>query len=274
MIFFLFIVGCEQKKNPITINTDFDSRLIGAWFYTLPLSFDYPAPLQAFYGMQITRDKVIKKLGIEIRTGKVAVLNESNYGEIIKAENNILIARMHYLFGTLIDSMYYEVGPDKLLISKNFYDVTFKKTILGRQVAEPIDFYFKTSIDSVYYESVDVYFYPPCFASKTSENDLIINAIMPGSKIQIEINNFKGVGDYTIPFAKAMLSFDHGDHETTYLSDSTITGTISITEYNDVKKICSGNFSFDGIRLEYLSNAQVIVRSKLRGGSFSLPLFK
>jgi len=138
-------------------------------------------------------NKIIRRLRIEIRTGKVAVLIESNYGEIIQADNNILIVQRPYLFGTFINTMNYDVGTDKPVISKNFYSQTYKKTELGCQVAERINFYFETLIDNIYYEVVGVYFYPPCFASKISESDLLIDAILPGSKIEIDINNFNGM---------------------------------------------------------------------------------
>ena len=272
IIFAFIIVGCEKDHNPISDTSDFDTRLIGEWFYADSLSIDYPAPPIAFYGMQITSDKIIKQLGIEIKTGKVVTLDKLRYDEIIKAKDGILVV-LAFSVGA-IDTMYYNFGKEEILISTEYYKKTYKRTKLGSQINDPIDFNFRTMIDSTNYEGVDVHSYPPSFTSRISPNDLLINAIIPNFRVEIEISNFHGVGTYQIPFAKGKLIYDGGDFLTTYLSDSTNTATVSITDYNETENICSGTFTFDAIISYYTNNGWVLDRKKLRQGSFSLPIYK
>jgi hypothetical protein len=274
IVFALIIAGCEKDHNPISVTSDFDTRLIGEWFYMDSLSIHYPAPPIAFYGIQITSDRTIKELAVQIKTGKIDTVNNSRFLELIKANDSRLIVWAITPPGSSIDTMHYVVKEKELIVSNEYYKKTYKRTKLGSQITDPIDSDFGTMIDSTYYEGIEVYSYPPSFASKTSDTDLLISARIPDFHINIEINNFYGIGTYQIPFAKGKLILDGGDVFIIYLSDSTNTGTVSITDYDETENICSGTFSFDAIISYYTNNGWVLQRKKLRQGSFSLPIYE
>lgn len=273
-IFALIVIGCEENSVPTSTISDIDTQLIGEWYYTDSLPMDYPAPQLAISGMQITKDKNINQLGIEIKTGKIVTHDESRYLELIKANNGILDIKVAAPPDIRNDTMHYEVRQGDLITSKEHFEKIYKKTKLGTQVATPISFDFTTMIDSIQYNGIEVHSYPTCFASKVSSTNLLITALIPHAQINIEINDFKGIGTYPILFGKGELVYNGSDYFLTFLSDSSNTGMVSINYYSETENICKGTFLFDGIKQDFVNNEWVIVRKKLRQGSFSLPIYK
>lgn len=277
IIFTLIFVGCEKNKTPLSVTSDFDTRLVGEWMLTDSLSTNYPTPSITFYGIQITQDKNISELGIETRTGKVDTLNFSRYLELIKANDGVILVLVPMPPGAGIDTMHYGVKEKELFVSDRYGERTYERTKLGSQLTDPLSFEFTLMIDSTNFNGLEVYPYPACFASRISSTDLLVTALLfkwgpLEIRIEIEISDFIGVGTYQIPFGKGKLIDNEGDYILTYLADSTNIGTISITNYSEIENICAGIFSFDAVLLDY--NGGVVSRKKLREGRFSLPIYK
>ena len=85
--------------------------------------------------------------------------------------------------------------------------------------------------------------------------------------ISVEIIDFNGIGVYVIPFEKGKLITIDGDVLDTYLSDSTMTNTIFIDQFDEVNNICSGEFSYD---VYNTWNSKI----ELKDGTFVLPIYK
>lgn len=268
----LGMVGCEKNSNPVSANSDIDARLVGEWLIKDSLSIGYPAPQHAFHGLQITQDKTISELGIEIRSGKVAAFNTAKFRSLIKANDGMLVVEVFAPPDLAIDTMYYDIQGEELLISDGYREKIYKRTKSGSQVTDPVSFDFSVLIDSVYFRSVEVYPYPASFASRISSADLFITALIPRAHLTIEINDFNGIGNYEIPFGKGRLIIDGGDYIVDFISDSISTGTIAIDHYDEIENTCSGSFSFDVILNPSFHGGSE--HKKLEGGNFSLPVYK
>ncbi|MDD1444452.1 hypothetical protein MEO93_29765, partial [Dolichospermum sp. ST_sed3] len=82
--------------------------------------------------------------------------------------------------------------------------------------------------------------------------------------ISVECNNFNGIGEYIIPSGKGVLTTFYGDVGNTFISDSSLTNTITIDQFDEVNNICSGRFSF------YVGSHTI----ELSDGTFTIPIYQ
>jgi hypothetical protein len=128
-------------------------------------------------------------------------------------------------------------------------------------------------MDSVSVSNFKVFSYPSAYLSKQGPSSIFLFAEISLSSrvrsamISVEINDFNGIGVYVIPFEKGKLTTIDGDVLDTYLSDSTMTNTIFIDQFDEVNNICSGELSYD---VYNTWNSKI----ELKDGTFVLPIYK
>jgi hypothetical protein len=115
-----------------------------------------------------------------------------------------------------------------------------------------------------------VFYNPSAYLSKKDPSSIYLfanisfSSIMSYAIISIEINNFNGIGEYIIPSGKGVLTTFYGDVGNVFPSDSSLTNTISIEQFDDVNNICSGRFNFS------IGNHAI----ELRDGTFTIPIYR
>ena len=268
---FLLLVNCSEDE-PIQANNYIDPELIGEWYLIDPTSQVYPQPEYSFRGFQINSKKQMIQLGIETSTGEVSFLESPIIDSIIYAYNSKMLLRRFWWFG-YTDTLNYKVEGDELTLIDDYYTEVYQKTNLSTQLFDPIVSDLSMKMDSFLVSNFKVFQYPSAYISKKDPSSIYLFANISFSSrinsamISVEINDFNGIGEYVIPYKKGKLIIINGDVLDTYLSDSIITNTISIDQFDEVNNICSGGFSFN----VYNSWPSKI---ELREGTFIVQIYK
>lgn len=263
----LSFFSCSKDNNPIYPNCNFDSNLIGEWYYVDTMSFGYPAPGHYYDGIQITSNQTMISLGVDSNTGKLAIDEYPIIDSIISAKDGKIIVKYYYDFFTSLDTLTYSISENKLVLGNPFYSRTYTKTSLNSLITNPIASNLAVNIDSVLTNNLKVYNYPSAYLSKSTASDISLFVNLKSSHISIEINNFSGVGVYNIPYHKAKYSIYYSDYIETYLSDSSSNATFIIEQFDEINNSCTGKFSFD---VNDYQNKSI----KLRDGTFTVPIYK
>lgn len=269
--FFLLFVSCSED-DPVQVNNYIDPRLIGEWYLIDPMSQTFPEPEFSFRGFQINQNHQMIQLGIETSTGKVAYREYPIIDSIIYAYNGKMLLQRFWWFG-YTDTLNYKVEGNDLTLITDYYTEVFHKTSLTTMLFEPVQSDLLLKIDNISVRNFRVFGYPSAYLSKKEPSSIYLYAnISLSSKvnsamISVEINNFNGTGEYVIPFEKGKLITIGGDVLDTYLSDSTMTNTIFIDQFDEVNNICSGEFSYD---VYNTWNSKI----ELKDGTFVLPIYK
>ena len=271
IIYLLLFVSCSED-DPVQANNYIDPRLIGEWYLIDPMSQTFPEPEYSFRGFQINQNHQMIQLGIETSTGKVAYREYPIIDSIIYAYNSKMLLQRFWWFG-YTDTLNYKVEGNDLTLITDYYTEVFHKTSLTTMLFEPVQSDLLLKIDNVSVRNFRVFRYPSAYISKKDPSSIYLFANISFSSrinsamISVEINDFNGIGEYVIPYEKGKLITINGDVLNTYLSDSTMTNTISIDQFDEVNKICSGEFSYN----VYNSwNSKI----ELRDGTFIIPIYE
>jgi len=260
----LILFNCSDP-----VSTDeIDPRLIGEWYFIYNNNSPNPYPETSFTGIQINSDKTINSLGIEINTGKVAEIKYSNK-KIIKANEGELI--WEYLLGGIglsTISYNYRFENEKLILSNESGNLTYTKTKLGAQLIEPVTCNFSFEKDSIFYENEKISAYPSAYASKIS-NLFLLKAEMDHAFLNIWIDDFKGIGSYMILHDKFEFGEFYSDVGIILVSDSSSTGNITITQYDEVNRMCSGTFYFNATMPDNPDSIATVFKE----GIFTVPIY-
>ena len=267
---FLF-VSCSEDE-PIQGNNYIDPKLIGEWFLIETETPNIPSPEYSFRGFQINQNHQMIPLGIETSTGRVAYREYPIIDSIIYAYYGKMLLKRFWWFGYTDTLNYIVEGNDLTLINGNYTEV-YHKTSLATVIFEPVQSDILFEMDSVSVSNFKVFSYPSAYLSKKGPSSIFLFAEISLSSrvrsamISVEINDFNGIGVYVIPFEKGKLTTIDGDVLDTYLSDSTMTNTIFIDQFDEVNNICSGEFSYD---VYNTWNSKI----ELKDGTFVLPIYK
>ncbi len=266
----LCFFSCSKDNNPVDSNCNFDSNLIGEWYFVDTMVLGYPSPGYYFDGIQITTNHTMFSLGIEINTGTLAIDEYPIIDSIISAKDGKIIIKYYNDFFTGLDTLNYNINGNKLVLENPFYSKTYVKTSLNSIITSPITSNLSVSIDSVLTNNLKVYNYPSAYLSKGSASDISLFVNLKSSHISIEINNFNGIGVYNIPYHKAEYWVYDSDVVIPYFSDSVATATLSIEQYDEINNSCTGRFSFDVYDGYDIQNSKI----KFREGTFTVPIYK
>ena len=270
-LLFLITIIFLSCSNPVVPSDEVDPRLVGEWYSIINNNSPNPYPETTFTGIQINSDKTIKSLGIETNTGKVAVIKYSDK-KIIKANEGELTWE-YVLVGIGLSnvSYNYKFEDEKLILSNKNEVLTYTKTKIDTQLVKPVICNLSFEKDSIIYENEKISAYPSAFVSKIStENSFLLNAEMGHAFLRIELNNFKGVGNYEIPYNGFEFAEFHGDVGLIFVSDSLSIGNITITQYDEANNLCTGTFYLN----EALPDNPDSVVSVFKEGTFTVPVYK
>lgn len=271
LILFL-LVSCTKDYNPVLSKDEVDSKLVGEWYLLDSLSNTIPAPSFSFYGMQITSDKKINSLGVEINTGKIKIFDNHRYSSLLKANEGKLVIEYFAPPGMTTDTMNYKIENNKLIVWNQYYSNIYTKTELNFQLFNPTDCNLSVNVDSISNENLKVYYNPSGYISKVTESELKLISFIKGYEINISIDSFNGTGTYEIPYKKGELIYFGGDYISIYYSDSLLVGSITIDQYDESNNVCSGTFNFNATFFEPYINQTFIY--ELEKGTFSVPIYK
>jgi len=260
----MIFLSCSNLVSPDGI----DSRLVGTWYYTVDNSPSYASPQTYFFGIEILADGNVKELGIETNTGEVAITNNS-YKKILKANFGEL--NWEYVvegIGLVTETLNYKIENGKLIISKGNLDYIYTRTNLATRLFEPVTSEVAFKKDSILYENRKISGYPSGYASISS--DFFLRSEMNHAYLTIEINNFKGIGSYEIPYNKFEFAQYHGDVGLIYVPDSLSTGNLTITSYDEINNTCSGTFYLN----EPVPDNPDSTITSFKEGIFTVPVYK
>ncbi|MBK7230634.1 MAG: hypothetical protein IPH97_17600 [Ignavibacteriales bacterium] len=272
IIFFCLLCfnSCSKDNNPIDSNCNFDSNLVGEWYLVDSLNLSFPSPDYNFQGFQINKNQTMIPLGIETSTGKVAISQYPRIDSIISAINGKIVIKYAYKFYAFTDTLHYNINGNRIVIGDQNYSQTYIKTSLNTLLFNPINSDVAVKIDTVYNNNMKVFNFPSAYLSKKTSSDILIIVNFYSSYITVGINNFNGVGVYSIPFQKAEYSIFDTDMVIRYLSDSTSSATFIVEQYDEISNICSGTFSFDAYEGFYMLGPKI----EIRNGTFTVPIYK
>lgn len=273
----IFLYSCSN------VSEEFDKELIGIWVSVDSLELQKPGPHKHFTVMEISDDQTLLYHSIHIETGKIKNLGQSAPRYSIKTVDGVIKVDRKTKKRTIIihpRDMNYHLSNGKLYISYGgSHQRVYERRSLNEVITEPYSIDFKCMIDSREHRSPEYHNQTPAFVSNMN-NVLYVNSVLENSideswDLSIKIENFSGVGTYEIPFEAACLRSRDGCVIISMKSDSVNTGRIFINEYDDVKNICSGTFSFD-LKSEMWNSISDENKKnvKIRNGEFSAPIYK
>lgn len=266
----LSFFSCSKDNNPIDSNCNFDSNLVGEWYLIDSLNLGFPSPDYNFKGFQINKNQTMIPLGIETSSGKVAISQYPRIDSIISATNGKIVIKYANKFYAFTDTLHYNINGNRIVIGDQNYSQTYTKTSLNTLLFNPINSEISVKIDSVYNNNMKVFNFPSAFLSKKSSSDILLIVNFHSSYLTVGINNFNGVGVYSIPFQKAEYLIFNYDVVIRYLSDSTSSATFVVQQYDEINNICSGTFSFDAYEGFYMLGPKI----EIRNGTFTVPIYK
>jgi len=264
-------VGCKDGGAPAPGSDEVDPQLVGAWYYRDTFNISYPSPSIAFRGMQISADKRITSLGIETETGRVATTEETFTKQMLHANDGVLIVQYVAAPGILTDTSHYRVERDMLFLTGRYTSSIHHRTQLGSAFGTPTQSAFSVNIDSIEVHSPSVAASPPAYVSRTSQSTIRLQADIPNGWIFVDIDSFSGTGTYVVGANNGVLTQMFGDVVLWLATDSSLTGTLTIEQYDEVSNRCSGRFGFT-VRHGVGPDPQLVRR--LHNGTFSVPVYR
>lgn len=268
IISFLLIVGCSED-NPTQFNNYIDPKLYGEWYLIDTLTLNIPSPEYSFIGFQINHNNQMIPLGIENSTGRVAYLEFPKIDSLIYAYNGKMLINRFWRGGQT-DTLIYTVEGDDLTMTNDYFTEVYHKTTLSSQLFDPIVSDFSVRTDSISVSNFKVFYNPSAYLSKKDPSSIYLfanislSSRMRSAMISVEINDFNGIGEYVIHYKKAEYMIIDGDMVIGFYSDSSSTNTISIDQFDEVNKVCSGSFNFS------IENHTI----ELTDGTFTIPIYR
>lgn len=263
-LMFIGVAGCQDFGDAY----DVDPRLVGDWYRFDTLNL---APGINLDGMHITPEGMIQPLGIELATGRLAVMEGEEVKHILLAKDGLLVVQHVAPPDIATDSLRYLVAYNRLVLSDTYRSIVYRRSQLGSVVTHPEEVILSVGINDTPVQSPRVWPRVPAFVRRLSASAVQLCADIPGGQIRIEVEPFSGAGSYSIGAGKGVLSWWLGDVALQLRTDSLSTGTIHIDLYDEVARRCSGRFAFSA-RWQGLPSDPPIVRH-LRDGYFSVPLY-
>jgi hypothetical protein len=270
-LFALFQFSCSDINSPISSNDEVDPKIIGEWFMVDTVNNAHPSPNYYFHGMQITSDKNINQLGIEVNTGKVKLLDNDIYSALRCANYGILIIEYWSHPVHFIDTLNYKVEGDKLITWNNRTYNIYAKTVINALLIEPTYCNLSLQLNNEVQENRKTYYYPSSYISKISQTELQLIAFIKGYSLSITIDNFTGTGTYVIPYQKAILYLRGDDYIQTYFSSPQNNGSITIDNYDELGNVRTGRFNFT-VSDSLISGT--VINIDLNNGIFAVPIYQ
>lgn len=267
-VFTLFL-SCRESINES--ETFFDERIFGEWGLVAPINYvGYPSPSHYFYGLQISQTEM-KTLAVQHSTGKIKIREDSYFSDLQFQKNNQIQVNVRGLDGILMELITYSFSNDSLILDYGHYKRKFGRVKIDSSIFKPQNSLLKFQYGNKLYTNKPISSNLSAYASKKSENDLLIKGITDGFNITLEIENFTGTGYYRIPEFKAEMWVNNSDAIWMVATDSNSIGEIRISSFNEEQNICSGFFSFTDY---YYSSNYVPRYTDVRSGYFSVPIYK
>ncbi|MGE3802332.1 MAG: hypothetical protein AB7H80_15055 [Candidatus Kapaibacterium sp.] len=279
LIFSLFAASCGSSTDPDDADNSVDPALVGAWYRISQNSANHPSPKESIRGYQFTAEGEVHELGVRTTTGELAAMNFSQIGDLLRANNNVIVWTAFYPPSLNKDTLQYEVKENRLRLIQVYSpfssDTTYyERATIDKVITDPILSTFTGTIEGSpvafgnSLNSLDIYPHPAAYVSRTSPTKLLISAYRGWKSTSIEIDNFKGVGTYALsPGQEAIISGD--DYIERFLIDSLGLSSVTIDEYDEEKNLCSGTFS-----LSTQSDAPDGETWRVNDGKFSLPIYR
>jgi hypothetical protein len=263
------LVSCADSLNEN--ETFFDERIFGEWGYVAPIdNIEHPSPSHYFYGLQIFQSKM-ERLAIQHSSGKIKAIEDSYFSNLEFLKNNQMKVHIRGLNAVLVERITYSFFNDSLILDYGHYQRKFSRVKVDSSIFKPQNSLLKFRHGNNSYTNKPVSSSLSAYASKISENNLLIKGITDGFKITLEIENFTGDGYYRFPDCKAEMWVNNSDAIWGIETDSNSIGEIRISNYNEVQNICSGTFSFTNYNY---SNTNDPRYTDVRNGLFIVPIYK
>jgi hypothetical protein len=268
IISLLLFVSCSEDE-PLQANNYIDPKLFGEWYLIDTLTPNFPSPEYSFRGFQINQNHQMIPLGIETSTGSVAYREYPVIDSIVYAYNGKMLLN-RFWWGGHSDTVNYIVDQEKLILKMDAITYLYHKTSLSTQLLDPIMSNLSVKVDTLSVSNFKVYYYPSTYISKKGPSNIFLYAnislssSMSFAMITIEINNFNGIGEYVIPYKQGKYLVVDGDVVMEFFSDSSLANIISIDQFDEVNKSCSGSFSFS------IGNLTI----ELSDGVFTAPIYQ
>ncbi len=274
----LFLCYCTNDKNPLNTNNILDPRIIGTWVKIDTLSIQ-GSPKYHINGINIGNEGSISLLGIETSTGKLTRYypEEISKGRVIHAYNGNIKLEVYgsglFLGGIFEGNYTFLNGEIEFFRKDNTYlpliNGKYKKSKIGKKITEPIISEYFVTIDQDTFVNAKIWPYPSAYAGFFESNDSsflrIISTSSNGQTIIIEINNFKGAGNYIIGSTNdgiAIYQVISGDVVYSIYTRESEIGILEIVECEYISNKCSGIFQFK------------IDKINFSNGKFEIPIYK
>lgn len=239
--------------------------LVGEWYYLDTMRLPFPSPSIAFSGIQIVQGDTIMPLGIETATGRVALKPEEFPRILLQANGGILVWQVFAPPDLRIDTLRYAVEPDRLTLTDRYRSTTYYRTRIGVALMNPVQSAFEVEIDGRAERNPNVAAYPSAYVAKPSALNFQLHVLLDNGSVFIEVDNFHGVGEYSIQAEKGRYAEWYGDVVSTFLSRE---GTIIVERYDEGNNQCSGRFHMT------VTHPTLRVVHELRNGLFTVPVYR
>ena len=263
--------GCTNDDTPVSAPNEVDPALLGAWYKVDTVRVTHPSPPTVFTGMRINTDKTLQSLGVEVLSGRVALMDKAYPRRILQAQHGLLILQTSTIPGGYdIDTILYGFQHDQLVFVGGWRTGYYRRTQVGASVADPVGELFSVRVDSLPVSNLPIGTTIPAYVSKVTVSSLQVFAWTSNGYISIDIDGYSGPGTYRIgPYQGKMVEID-GDLVAGYSTDSSSVGNLMIDSYDEMTRWCTGRFAFDAC----LGPPKYKQWKRLREGVFSLPVYK
>jgi hypothetical protein len=271
IILVVFVLsGCKSETTSSSSggavdSTAFDYRLVGTWS-------DFDGTIRengCVFGLQFGYDRSIRFLGVERSSGLIVPLG-LNEGyryqgyQPLSASDGILVVEHHFCIGP-IDTVRvrYRIEGNDLIFPDSYcfphygfcidwLPKTLHRTRTGTRVAMPHPFFCSVKIDDVQFLSRSVfdcpiyYPYPNIGVNSPTMITLFTSLQYPWGELWIPVENFKGIGTYTIRDDQARFSeFCEDYNNSNGIFDSSSRNIVTIDQFDIALNKCSGRFELD-----------------------------
>ncbi len=271
----IIITGCIKNQNPVTPDNYFDPKIVGDWYREYKVNAE-GRPDFSIKGFQISEDKFISQLGVDIQTGTLRKsLDNRSPSRIIGSSNGEILIEVprHGMALGYTYSQKYKVTNSTLIFFSNNGDgvtTTYKKTKIGKKITKPVISEFFTIMDSDTFTNVSIWNCPSAYSGNINISDSLVFEISSRSvhnaAIRIQLNNFSGTGTYILGTGNDGMGYYEqygGCMVGISFTDQPNSGSISINEYDLVNNVCIGIFEF------YVSDKYI----EFENGSFRVPIY-
>lgn len=280
IILFLFVFtfsACglfEHSNEP-------EPLLFRTWYKTEQLETAFPSPKTKIHGWNISQESVwsdnavgsFQPIGINDETGGIDLIDTRYMPDIHHVDSKKIIVDYFDHPVIVTDTVRYYISGDVMILKGKYYNGTFTRSDLGKQVFEAYNSEFEVTIDSQRSSNLRVANrIPSAFISRISPGHIKLISKMAGENVSIDIHNFDGPGIYSIGIKEASYSTYGTDWlGVPYQTQSDSSGYIML-EYHAEENRYSGLFSFSAYRDGPEENSEK--EKTFTDGMFDLPVFE